>query len=169
MLSNIRMRVVLRILRGVFIKSAPRRNPEEVRRKSARSERAILFGVRTARLVRGNHTVVRAGPNNTYFVWSDTRGSGEDRKKKVNQKKKDRQCRWVRVVVNRSENEGDWPDPGVRAIGSCIYEKCACNECRERQIFEKQQQNRTTQYYKTGVGLGSNAESWHRRSAEYPG
>lgn len=35
------------------------------------------------------------------------------------------------MVENRSENEGDWPDPGVRAIGTYNNEKCNCNECRE--------------------------------------
>lgn len=67
MLSNIRMQVVSGFSK-VFVKSAPRRNSKEVRRKSARSERAILFRVRTAPLVGENHTVARAGPNNTYFV-----------------------------------------------------------------------------------------------------
>jgi len=42
----------------------------------------------------------------------------------------------VQVVVNRSENEGDWPYAGVHPIGSCVGEKCACNECREHRIYK---------------------------------
>lgn len=61
------MRVVLRIYRDIS-KIDTERNSKEVRRKSARSERASLFRVRTARLVGGNHTVACASPNNTYFV-----------------------------------------------------------------------------------------------------